>query len=68
MSEPPDDDKPLSVAEFIQYLRNKPQRPPGTGIINWEKWDALNPGPFYEGFEEDIRRMRRGLPPMGPRK
>jgi hypothetical protein len=29
---------------------------------------ASSPGPFYEGFEEDLKRMRRGLPPIGPRK
>jgi hypothetical protein len=57
-----------SIAEFIQRLRDRPPRPPGTGIIDWEKWDALNPGPLYEGFEDDVRRMRRGLLPLGPRK
>jgi hypothetical protein len=29
---------------------------------------ASGPGPLYDGFEEDIKRMRRGLPPIGPRK
>jgi hypothetical protein len=24
-------------------------------------------GGLYEGFEEDVKRMRRGLPPLGPR-
>lgn len=26
------------------------------------------PGPFYEGFEEDVKRMRRGEAPLGPLK
>jgi hypothetical protein len=25
-------------------------------------------GGFYEGFEEDVKRMRRGLLPLGPRE
>jgi hypothetical protein len=40
----------------------------GVGPINIDRLMAKSPGPFYEGFEEDIRRMRRGLPPLGPRE
>jgi len=29
---------------------------------------ALCTGPIYEGFEEDVKRMRRGLEPLGPRE
>jgi hypothetical protein len=25
-------------------------------------------GGLYEGFEEDVKRMRHGLPPLGPRE
>ena len=25
-------------------------------------------GGLYEGFEEDVKRMRLGLPPLGPRE
>jgi hypothetical protein len=38
----------------------------GVGPINLAELKELNPGPFYEGFEEDITRMRNGLPPLGP--
>lgn len=36
--------------------------------INPADFRANSPGPLYEGFEEDITRMRRGLPPLGPRR
>jgi hypothetical protein len=36
--------------------------------IDLERLRALNPGPIYEGFEEDVKRMRRGLQPLGPRE
>jgi hypothetical protein len=36
--------------------------------IDPEKLRALAPGPFYEGFLEDVRRMRCGLEPLGPRE
>jgi hypothetical protein len=38
------------------------------GPINVAELRALSPGPLYEGFEEDLKRMRRGLPALGPRK
>jgi hypothetical protein len=79
---PPDDDsEPTSIAEYIQYLRDRPPRPgfprktldeifeeQGVGPIDPEWLRANSPGPLYEGFEEDIRRMRRGERPLGPRK
>jgi hypothetical protein len=36
--------------------------------INAAELMALAPGPIYEGFEEDVKRMRRGLEPLGPRE
>jgi hypothetical protein len=36
--------------------------------IDAAKLKALCTGPIYEGFEEDIKRMRRGLEPLGPRE
>lgn len=43
----------------------------GVGPIDIEELKKLRSNlaePFWEGFEEDIRRMRRGLPPLGPRE
>jgi hypothetical protein len=34
--------------------------------IDLEKLRPLCTGPTYERFEEDVIRMRRGLPPIGP--
>jgi hypothetical protein len=82
MSDPADDDKPMSIQQYVAYLRSRPPRPGFprktleeiaaeqgvTGLIDWEMWDREGPGPLYEGFEEDIRRTRRGLPPKGPQK
>jgi hypothetical protein len=82
MTDPVDDDRPLTTLELIKYLRSQPPRPGFPrqtleeialeqgikGPIDFEEWQRESPGPFYEGFEEDIRRMRRGLPPIGPRK
>jgi len=59
------------LTDFIDQLRRTypPQRieniaPP----INLEELRATNPGPLYDGFLEDVRRMRRGLEPLGPRE
>jgi hypothetical protein len=59
------------MAEFIATLRRTypPQHiesvaPP----INLEELRECNPGPPYEGFLEDIKRMRRGIQPLGPRR
>ena len=59
------------LTDFIDQLRRTypPQRieniaPP----INLEELRATNPGPLYDGFLEDVRRMRRGLAPLGPRE
>lgn len=76
-----DDYQPETIAELIKRLwregdRNgKPHKTfaqiadeQGVGPIDFEKLMEHSPGPFYEGFREDVRRMRRGLPPLGPRK
>jgi hypothetical protein len=36
--------------------------------IDLHRLRALRPGRLYEGFYEDVKRMRRGLEPIGPRK
>ena len=77
----PDDDPPETLAQVIARLRRTPPRQgmphktiaelaaeQGVGPINIEELMAKSPGPLYEGFEEDIRRMRRGQLPLGPRK
>lgn len=43
-------------------------REQGVGPFDTKRARALAPGPIYEGFEEDVRRMRRGLQPIGPRE
>ena len=76
-----DEDTQETLLEFIARRRREPPRrgecrktlaeldeEQGVGPIDMEDLRANMPDPFYEGFEEDIRRMRRGLPPLGPRK
>ncbi len=76
-----DDYKPETLTELIERLRRTPPRrgevhktfeeiaaEQGVGPFDAEWFKANRPAPFYEGFEEDIRRMRRGLRPLGPRK
>jgi hypothetical protein len=36
--------------------------------IDLDRLRSLRPGKLYEGFEEDLKRMRRGLEPLGPRE
>ena len=43
-------------------------REQGVGPIDVDKLRELSPGPFYEGFEEDLKRMRRGQQVLGPRR
>ncbi len=57
------------LGEVVARARRHPPRleriaPP----IDLVKLRELSPGPLYEGFEEDVKRMRRGLEPLGPRK
>lgn len=67
--------------ELVARLRRRPPRrglphktfdeladEQGVGPTDVDRLMALRPPPFYEGFEEDITRMRRGLPPLGRRK
>jgi hypothetical protein len=77
-----DDDQHETLAELIQRLRREPPGPgepahqsldeiiatQGVRPIDPERLIAHSPGPLYEGFEEDIRRMRRGQSPRGPRQ
>jgi hypothetical protein len=78
---PDDDDRQESLAELIERLRRTPPRrgmrhktfaelaaEQGVGPIDIEDLMSKSPGPFYEGFEEDVRRIRRGELPIGPRK
>ncbi len=58
-----------ALGEIVARARRHPPRleriaPP----INARELMESSPGPLYEGFEEDIKRMRRGLEPLGPRK
>jgi hypothetical protein len=36
--------------------------------IDLARLRPLCKGPIYVGFEEDVKRMRRGLEPLGPRE
>jgi len=58
------------LAEVVESARRKgpPKLEHVAPPLNLEELRALRPGPIYEGFEEDIKRMRRGLMPLGPRK
>ena len=57
------------LTKFVAELRRRAPRPVVLGEpINLEELRALRPGRLYEGFEEDVKRMRRGLEPLGPRE
>jgi hypothetical protein len=59
------------LTEFLARLRNNRPPPRVESVappIDIEELRALNPGPIYEGFLEDVKRMRRGLEPLGPRE
>jgi hypothetical protein len=57
------------LAEAVARARRvKPRIERVAPPIDWDEFLASGPGPFYEGFEEDLRRMRRGLEPLGPRE
>lgn len=71
-----------TLLEFIARRRREPPRrgePPyktfteiadeqDTGPIDLELLRFIAHAPMYDGFEEDVDRMRRGLPRLGPRK
>jgi hypothetical protein len=70
-----------TLRELIGRLRSRPPRgggrhktiddlcrEQGVGPINLAELRALRPGALYEGFHEDLKRMRRGLPALGPRE
>jgi hypothetical protein len=61
MTDPIDDEKPMSTQEYLAYLR---KRPPCPAVIDWKRADREGSGPL--GFAEDVRRMCRGLPPKWP--
>ena len=59
------------LTEFMAWLRRTypPQHTENVAPpINLEELRATNPGPLYDGFLEDVKRMRRGLEPLGPRE
>jgi hypothetical protein len=69
--------EPMTREEFAQELRKAVARarrmdPPqlnwSTPPIDLAKLRPLCKGPIYVGFEEDVKRMRRGLEPLGPRE
>jgi len=57
------------LAETVARARRHPPRleriPPP---INARELMEMSPGPLYEGFEEETKRMRGGQGPLGPRK
>lgn len=59
---PPGDPDLMSLSDMA--------REQGKGPITLETLQEMgNSGlALYEGFEEDVTRMRRGLEPIGPRK
>jgi hypothetical protein len=57
------------VRPLLEEMRKHPPRfanvaPP----IDIDDLMAHCTGGLYEGFEEDVKRMRRGLPALGPRE
>jgi len=57
------------LAETMARARRHPPRLEGIPPpINARQLMEMSPGPLYEGFEEDIKRMRRGPEPPGPGK
>jgi hypothetical protein len=69
------------LKKLIARLRSRPPRgggqhktfddlcrEQGVGPINVAELRKLSPGPRYDGFEEDVKRMRRGELALGPRK
>ena len=69
--------EPMTREEFAQELRkvvararrmNPPRLERVAPPIDAARLSALCTGPIYEGFEDDIKRMRRGLEPLGPRE
>jgi hypothetical protein len=58
------------LTEFLARLRNNRPPPRVESVappIDFEELWALAPG-VYEGWPEDLKRMRRGLEPLGPRE
>jgi hypothetical protein len=55
--------------EFVAWVRRTYPPPHIENVappIDFEELWALAPGPVYEGWPEDLKRMRRGLAPLGP--
>ena len=64
-----EDEFARDLEELVARARRNPPRlervaPP----IDMERMWATSPGPLYEGFQEDMQRMNRGLRPFGPRR
>ena len=68
--------EPMTYEEYVRELRKDVARarmhPPRfdrvAPPINAAELRALAPGPLYDGWLEDVKRMRRGLEPIGPRE
>jgi hypothetical protein len=69
--------EPMTREEYERELRklvararriSPPQLDWGTPPIDAARLKALSTGPIYEGFEEDVKRMRRGQEALGPRE
>ena len=69
--------EPMTREEYEAELRKivaeaRRKCPPrldwSTPPIDMAKLRPLCKGPIYVGFEDDVKRMRRGLEPLGPRE
>ena len=68
--------EPMTYEEYERELRKAVARarmdPPRfdriAPPINAAELRKLAKGPIYDGFLEDVKRMRRGLEPIGPRE
>ena len=56
------------ILEATALARRVPPRFEVKPAIDLERLRPLCTGPIYEGFEEDVTRMRRGLTPLGPQE
>jgi hypothetical protein len=69
---PPEKIEDFYVEQLRALVREARRHPPRFGHIapplNVADVLAHCSGGLYEGFEEDVKRMRRGLPALGPRE
>ena len=77
-------DHPNYIPQLVAHLRSQfppghrdlrsisdMAREQGKGPVDWERINRIlreEGDVFYEGFDVDLKRMRRGLDPIGPTK